>query len=131
MECKRGQASIEYLSTVAIVLVAIAGLVGYAFVVYPQYAKINTMNNSLRVLKSSVNSVYALGPGNSETVEIDIVSEVQSSVVVNNAIIFTYDDGSETSILVKPNIHGSLPVAQGRHNILVKAVDENVLIQEI
>ncbi len=130
-ESRKAQVSIEYLSTISVLLIAIAVLVGYAYVVYPDYVKISTMNNSLRSLKSAVNSVYSLGPGNSETVSIEIPSEMQSAVVINNMIRFTYLDGSETGIFVNPNIHGSLPTAKGTYTILVRAVDENVLLQEI
>ncbi len=131
MQEKRGQTSLEYLSTVGIILIVIAGLVSYAFVIYPEYVQISTMNKSLRTLKSAVNSVYSLGPGNSETIEIEITSGIQGSRVFNNLLEFTYDDGAVTQILVTPNLHGTLPITRGRHNILVKAVDENVLIQEI
>ncbi len=127
---KKGQSSVEYLTTVGVILTFVAILAGYATVNYGESTKFAQVNTSLSKLKNSAESVYAFGPGNREKVRIVLPTGTTGSNVQGNTISFDigFIGGIQTvDTQIDVNVSGVLPSSDGIHFVLVEAMDGNAV----
>jgi uncharacterized protein (UPF0333 family) len=130
---ENAQLSLEYLTVVAVMLVIVTALAGYAFLMYNETITLNQVKDALNDLKKAVNRVYDLGEGNSIVVEISLPPGITGTKVVGRAIYITstlFGTSSQDLVETDANVHGSLPTAEGIHYIEVRAIDGNVSLSE-
>jgi len=131
---RRGQASLEYLVLIGVLLVIVALLSGYAFFMYRESLDLNQFQSSMRNLKDGINNVYYLGNGNSLVVEVTIPSNVGGITFQNNTIlasINSFGSQSTDTIVLDTNVTGEIPIVVGTYDVLVRNINGDINVSVI
>ncbi|MFH1424692.1 MAG: hypothetical protein ABIG20_03350 [archaeon] len=123
----KGQAAIEYMSTVGIALVIIMAMTLFAYT-WTSAAKdtmyISTARSSVNALVEAADLVYAQGYPARTTVLVQIPQKVHSATITGNEISIRIRVGSgftDVHAVSKVNLQGELPTNSGYYNMLVKS----------
>lgn len=134
MHSVRAQASVEYVTMVGVMLVIIAFISGYAFILYNDSLSNSQAIEATAKLRNAVESVAALGNGNQIPVEIYIPNSVSDFRVENNALQITttsFGASATDTVLFDFNVNEALlPVSNGSHTIIVKNINGDVNLNE-
>lgn len=129
----RAQVSVEYMAIITLLLIVVALLSSYAFFLYNGTIETNQIQNSLKDLKSTVNTVHALGDGSSLVIEITLPSSVTNTRLEGKAIFISaniFNTNFEDFVEVDANVNGSLPTLQGVHKIVIASNNGGVTLNE-
>ncbi len=127
---KRGQAGIEYVVLVGVLLVFLIPIVHYALTQSSTTIKINQLDNAVRRLTKAADAVYALGPGAQDVVTITLPHGIESAGVGNYSIGFQvgiFGAISDFSYGTTANVTGTLPVKPGTYRILISHTNVDVV----
>lgn len=130
----RGQVSIEYITLLGVLLIAVGFLAGYAFLMYNNSVSLNLVKDSVLDLKKGINTVNALGDGSSLIVEISLPNDVSDIHFTDNAIIITsnsFGSSSTDTIVTDATLSGTLPISAGSHSILITNTGGAVTLNEV
>jgi len=130
---KRGQVAVEYLGTMAFLLVVITILSAFAYTTYFDTIKHRMLDDSLNSLSETVNQAYSLGKGTVLFVRINLPDGVTDSNASGRHVGFTFvasAGSSEYWNAVDANVFGALPTSAGPHIIKVEYADQNVVLSE-
>ena len=94
---KRGQASVEYLILVGVMLAFLIPLFYYALTEISSNLKTSQAENAISMLAGKIDNVYSLGPGNREKVKITIPKGTVSLDILENKTV-------ELKLLVYGNV---------------------------
>jgi len=125
---KKGQISMEYMATVAVLIFILIPFAYYALSEFNDAVKINKINNAVQDIANSVNAAYALGPGTKVYVIVNLPLGVSSlSILGNREVKLNYmihGTTSEASATALPNmqISGTLSVNSGMRKYEVEVL---------
>jgi uncharacterized protein (UPF0333 family) len=130
----RAQASVEYLTLVGTVLIIVALLSGYAFTIYSGTTSNSQALEAFLKVKKAIETVYALGEGNSIVIDITLPNGVSAFSASGKSIVITFDAfGSSASDLAEFSfdVSGTLPTLEGTHSIRIANSSGVVSLNEI
>lgn len=135
MERSRAQTSVELLVIMAIGLVILSSLVGFAsqqLRIVEEQRAVKTAESSLERLVEAANQVYAQGKGATRSVDIIWPEGIQSSYtsIAENLIQVRVFNRTLYAEAI-PFLTGSLPTHAGVHPLRVRAFDGYVALGEI
>ncbi len=87
----RSQASFEYMTIVAVVLLVVLPLVGYFYVYTSSSVQISQAQETVRKITNAVEYVASGGPGTSTTVYVDVPSMASDFFVGNHTVMIKLD----------------------------------------
>lgn len=127
---KSGQVALEYILVTGAVFVVITAIFIYALTESNHTIRMNKASQVVTSLAKTADTVYALGPGSQDVVEIDMPGAVQQTIISGKRIILKikiFGNISEVSAETKGNVSGTLPSGSGIFHIYVKALENNVV----
>jgi len=125
---KRGQASVEYLILVGVMLAFIIPIFYYSLTEISNSLRINQAESAVNLIAGKIDNVYTLGSGNRETVKITLPKGTVSLGIIENKsielklLIF----GNQTEIFKNTkanNIIGSFPIEPGVYHLQIEGLD--------
>ena len=127
---EKGQIGNEYLVLSAVIL----AMVGFLFITSHLNASeaidASMTKNAVKILAKAADNVYALGPGNQITVEIDLPGRIVDQYVSNNQVGYLMNTGDINADFyehTKSYVVGELPIGQGKHFVLVQVLDSGTV----
>ena len=125
---KRGQASVEYLILIGVMLAFLIPLFYYALGEISTNLKAVQADNTVSLIVGKIDSVYNLGSGNREKLKVTIPRGTSNlTVLQNNTIqldLLIYGNKTEIFKTSKAvNIKGSLPIAPGTYFLIIEGLD--------
>ncbi len=124
---KRGQASVEYLILVGVMLAFLIPLFYYALTEISSNLKTSQAENTIDLLTGKIDNVYSLGPGNREKVKITIPKGTVSLEILENKTVelklMVYGNITEIFKKTKANIIANLPKEQGTYFFIIESLD--------
>lgn len=127
---RKGQLALEYMSIVAVLLVAVAGVFSYSVVLSQASTQFEKTKNSAKSLENGARTVYGLGPGSALTVEIELPSGVDSAIIGQKAIGWNISFlGSTSSVFFETdmNVVGYLPTKDGKHFVRLQMEESGIV----
>jgi len=127
---EKGQIGNEYLVLSAVIL----AIVGFLFIMSHLNAS-ETIDNSMtqsavKTLAKAADNVYALGPGNQITVEINLPNGIEDQYISNNQVGYLMNTGAVNADFyenTKSYVVGELPISQGKHFVLIQVLDSGTV----
>ncbi|MBT4631146.1 class III signal peptide-containing protein [Candidatus Woesearchaeota archaeon] len=123
---KRGQAAMEYLILVGVLLVVLVPLFNYISYYTGQNIKIDRLDDAVQTLGKTADSLYALGPGNKDYVWITLPSGIiRTDVSLNEILIVTNVFGEESDFyyITKGTVIGSIPNDKGTFKMELEVLE--------
>ena len=131
---RRGQAGIEYVILVGLLLFFMIPIVNYALNEANYNIKVNQLDTTIRRVAKAANTVFSLGKGATEIVTITIPQGILSVSVNGHTLSYTVTlpgGVSDVEHVTKPQIQGSLPTLPGTYTIIITMLEtNNVSIQQ-
>ncbi len=131
----KGQVGVEYLTIVALMLVALAAMFMFSFSMYTDTVKIGELKNSLNALDSGITQAISLGSGTTLFADILLPSDIVSVTITGREISYTVaTSGGNTDVYVTTaaeNVSGSMPTTPGTHTIKIVSVGRAVELSEV
>lgn len=134
MRVKRGQAGIEYVILIGLLLFFFIPLIHYSFQETNNAVKASQLDSFVGRLSKAIDAVHSLGPGTTEIVVVTLPKGVIESTLYNsvnlgdpNEIILKvqFRGGvSDVHASVKPILHGELPLSSGTYHMRVTSLNE-------
>ncbi len=127
---KKGQISTEYIVILGMVIFVLIPIIYFATQTTTDTTRFNNADLAVKLIREAADRVYALGPGNKETVSITIPSGVNKFEVFNKEISLQlqYHGGkSDFSLITNANLTGSLPQTSGTYTISLLVLDNGVV----
>jgi hypothetical protein len=128
---KQGQASIEYLMVVGIVLIIVFVLFYFVFFKSSENIKLVQAEDFVTSLVQGADEVYSLAPGTKKTIWVNLPGGVQSAIIYPNEISLTISVSGGTSDIVaisRAPLVGTLPSGKGTHRISVEHLPNGVVL---
>ncbi len=125
-----GQASVEYVILVGILLVILIPLFYYAFTTSSEKVKLSQAESTVYSLATAADEVYALSPGTKKYVWISIPGGIESSVLNGSEItlrVHTSGGGSDYTAFSKSIIVGNIPTEKGVYRIPVELLESGIV----
>ena len=127
---KRGQAGIEYVVMVGLLLLFLVPILSYSINEANLQIRINQIDNALGRTARAATTVYGLGPGATQVITITVPSGVLSSTILNREVSYTvsmYGSSSEVVYLTDVMVNGTLPIKAGTYKILISTLDNGLV----
>ena len=134
MRKKRGQASIEYVILIGLLLFFLIPIVHYSFLETNNALKASQLDSFISRLSKAVDAVHSIGPGTKEIVVVTLPKGVIESKFHNgenfgdtNEIVLKvefYGGISDVHASVKPFLYGELPINAGTYHLKVSSINE-------
>tara|TARA_Y100000310_G_scaffold144893_3_gene144244 strand:- start:56974 stop:57384 length:411 start_codon:yes stop_codon:yes gene_type:complete len=121
---KRGQAGIEYVILIGILLVFLIPTIYYSLNEANNNVKLTQLESSVRRLVKAADSVHAIGPGTIEIITITLPSGIQSVLVNGTRILMKvsmFGGISDVHFPSNAELTGTLPTTEGTYNIRVES----------
>ncbi len=130
---KRGQASVEYLILVGVMLAFLIPLFYYALTEISTNLKTSQAENTISLLAGKIDNIYSLGPGNREKLKITIPKGAVSLSVLNNKTIelkmMVYGNVTEIFKTTKAqNIIAALPNNSGTYFLNIESINSGDIL---
>ena len=119
---KRGQAGIEYIVLIGVLLVFLIPIVYYSLDQSSFQVKVSQIENALKRLTKASDSVYALGPGARDVVVITMPHGIEEIQIENYTINFKVSilgGISDYGFPTIANVTGTFPKTPGTYRILI------------
>ena len=125
---KRGQASVEYLILVGVMLAFLIPLFYYSLTEISNNLRISQAENTVNLVAGKIDNVYTLGAGNREKLKVTIPKGVVSFDIIENKTVelkfFVFGNQTEIFKTTKAsNIEGELPQKPGAYFLLVEGLE--------
>ncbi len=130
----KGQTATEYIIMASVVLGAAVMIFYYTMTFSSESISISQARESAENIAGAVDYVYALGPGTTTVVEVEVPANVLDSFVAPKEVGFKVGvAGSVTDVyaITHADATGSIPTSPGRHFILVNCTKTGVVIASI
>lgn len=129
----RGQASIEYLVMVGIIIVAITVLAAMAWQENEITTRFSQAQVAAKMIASTAEIVYAQGPGSKSSINVIVpsgYSPSSSSIQGDRITLAIQTSGGTVDViaLTKANVSGSPPTGPGLKNIEFEIIEGYVNI---
>ena len=114
--CRNGQASVEYVILVGILLVILLPLFYYAFMTSSEKVKWSQAESTIYSLAKAADEVYALSPGTKKYVWISIPGGIERSIINGSEVTLVVHTGggsSDYTAFSKAIIVGNVPTEKG------------------
>ncbi len=130
---KRGQAGIEYVILVGLLLFFFIPLIHYSFQETNNSIKESQLDSFIGRLSKGVETVHSIGPGSKEIIVVTLPRGIQEANLING------EEGSLSEIVlkvefrggvsdihatVKPRIFGTLPTSPGTYHLRLVSLNE-------
>ncbi len=128
---RRGQASLEYITIVGVLLVLLLPLFYYALNKSSENIKLSQAENTVNSIRNAADDVYALSPGTKKYVWVSIPGSVQSIQINASEISLTLGIFGKTSDITsrtKATIIGTIPIEKGTYRIPVELLDSGIVL---
>ncbi|MFC1755074.1 hypothetical protein ACFL96_17055 [Thermoproteota archaeon] len=126
----RSQASLEYLLLIGLLFLIIIPIFYYSITESTDQIRMNQAEDTVNALVKTADSVYALGPGSKDYVDVTIPGGT-SGYVINESemsLILDFKEGSrKISGYSKAILIGAIPINAGRNKIPVEMLDSGVV----
>ncbi len=126
----RGQAALEYMFLISVLLIFVGSIFVYAFQNMLITQRTAMAKQTVEKIAETADKVYRMGGGNI-TVLVTMPEGVVQSRVVNKTIILTLKIGDSTGDAVAftaANVSGTIPISAGGYKITVASVNKTVRI---
>src|SRR3989344_3217297 len=123
MSGKRGQAGIEYIMLVSVLLLFLIPIVHYSLTESTTRVKMYQLETSVERIAKAADAVYALGPGAQEVAVVTLPEGIERTIVGNYSVYFVaslFGASSEIGYVTRANVTGSLPMLPGTYRIVMK-----------
>ncbi len=123
---RKGQISNEYIILSAVILAIVAFLFVMSHSTASETIDVSMTQTAVKTLAKAADNVYALGPGNQVTVEIDLPAGIQSQYVSNNQVGYVFGtQESNTDIYENTTAYvvGELPTTRGKHLVTIEVLE--------
>ncbi len=130
----RGQAAVEYIIIVAIVMLFLIPIWTYVTSTHRQASNELTLTyakNAASQIADAADLVYSQGPPAKVKINVYIPYGVENATIINETIVMEVrTDSSITDVFGFSNarLNGTLPVKKGNYQIEIEAVDDMVQI---
>ncbi|MFO8016012.1 MAG: hypothetical protein R6U32_02825 [Candidatus Woesearchaeota archaeon] len=124
----KGQASMEYLMVVGLVLVVMIPVFYYAVTESGTQVRLNQADDAVNSIAKTADSVYALGPGSRDHVRISVPAGVSGSYVNNSKVGLRLDTGEDIMAFSRAPLTGKIPKGQGIYHVPVEMLDSGVVL---
>lgn len=134
MRRKRGQAGIEYVILIGLLLFFFIPLIHYSFQETNNAVKASQLDSFISRLSKAIDAVHSIGPGTTEIVVVTLPKGVTEAVLYNSVnpedpseIVLKvnfYGGVSDIHASVKPFLHGELPTSSGTYHLRVSSLNE-------
>ena len=121
---KRGQAGIEYVILIGILLVFLIPTIYYSLNEANNNVKLTQLESSVRRLVKAADSVHAIGPGAIEIITVTLPSGIQKVNISGTEILLEvsmFGGVSDVHFPSKVQLVGNLPTKEGSYNIRVES----------
>lgn len=128
--CARAQVSIEYLLVVGIMFIIVIPIFYYAMRESTDQIRWNQAEDAVTSLAKTADSVYALGPGSRDYVEVTIPSGVSGSYANNNDVVLMLDMSggpAEIAAFSRAVVTGTIPTQMGTYHLPVEMLDSGIV----
>jgi hypothetical protein len=123
---KRGQSQLEYIILFILILGAIIPLFYFSSNSLGEVYRTNQVEDTVKSIALTGNSVNNLGEGNSETIIVSIPQGVNEAYIENNSIVYVLGD-KEIKESTNEDFFGVLPKTAGIYNLQVEAIGNGVV----
>ncbi|MFH1376148.1 MAG: class III signal peptide-containing protein [Candidatus Woesearchaeota archaeon] len=127
---KRGQAALEYLILVGVLLVLLITIFNYVFFHSSQNIKIEQAEDSVQTLGKTADTIYTLGPGNRDFVYVNMPGSIKETRIEENLIMIRltlFGGDSDFYVYTNAQVNGTLPTEKGRYKIKLETLDSGVV----
>ena len=127
---KQGQAGIEYVMLIAILLFFLIPTIYYSLNEANTTVKISQIDNAIRRLVRAADAVHALGPGAIEIITVTLPEGIDNITVEGSSILLEatlYGGGSDVHYVSQASLVGALPTDEGTYNIRVESMKIGVV----
>lgn len=124
---KRGQAGIEYVILIGILLLFFIPIIYYSLTEASKSVKLGQLENMVTRLGKAVDAVYALGPHSREIIPVTIPEGVESASVTGHEILLRVAGIEEVLVITKAQVTGTLPITKGTYFIIVEAQPSGIV----
>ncbi len=130
MIVKIGQAGIEYVILIGLLLAFLIPIIHYAWTESNTNVKFSQLDNAARRIAAAADAVFSVGPGTSQVVVITLPKGVNETKVENNEVLIRASTGigiSDFHASTKASIVGNIPKSEGTHHIIIQALDDGTV----
>lgn len=125
---KRGQASVEYLILIGVMLAFLIPLFYYSLSEITNNLKISQADNAVNLIAGKIDNVYSLGSGNREKLKVTIPRGTASLEIIENKTVelklLVFGNQTEIFKTTKAtNIQGSLPKNPGTYFFIIESLE--------
>lgn len=114
----KAQAGLEYLATVAIVLVILIPVFYYGYQDSVAKTRIAQAELAVAEIASAVDFVFAQSPGSKTTIEVYMPGGINSTYVGGKLVNINIR-GTSVLRVTKGNVSGTLPTGEGTHFLAI------------
>ncbi len=128
---KRAQIALEYVILVGLVLALLTPVFYFSFTTSVQTIKMNEASNLVKRIADTADTLYALGAGSQDTIEINVPGGVQSISLGNKEVLLKikiFEGVSDISMNTKTNISGTLSTKSGTYHITLKNENNTIKV---
>ncbi len=126
-----GQASIEILSYMALVLLATAAISMHVWGDWADTTKVSSANLAVSDIAKTAVSVWSHGPGRRQTITVRIPPDVIHGWAADNRLVYRIllSTGTATDVIeaVDAPIRGTLPTQEGIHQLQIEYRDSGIV----
>lgn len=127
---RRGQAGIEYVIMIGILLIFLIPIIYYSLNEANVNIKLTQLENAVRRVVKAADSVHALGPGSSQVVVVTLPKGIQSATIYDKEILLKvsmFGGVSDVHYPSKANLTGTFPTGEGTYNIVLSSKRDGVV----
>ena len=127
---KRGQASLEYVILVGLILLISISFFYYASLKTSETINYSQAEDTINTLAKAADEVYAIGPGTKKFVWVNIPGGTVSSSIANSEIslvISLYGNTSDYVAITRAPIVGSISIDKGTHYIPIEHLESGIV----
>ncbi len=127
---KRGQAGIEYVIMVGLLLFFLVPILSYSVTEANLNIRINQIENAMGRVTRAANTVYGLGPGSMQVVTITVPSGIISSSIQGKEVVYVVSMFGKTSDVYYPTkiiVNGTMPTKPGTYRIAIRTLDTGLV----
>lgn len=137
MRRKRGQAGIEYVILIGLLLFFFIPLIHYSFQETNNAVRATQLDSFVSRLSKAIDAVHSIGPGSTEIVVVTLPKGVSEAILYNSVnpgepseIVLKvqfYGGVSDIHASVKPYLYGELPTSSGTYHMRVSSINETTV----
>lgn len=127
----RGQSSFEYIILMGMILVILIPVFYYSTRESSQNINVNQGNDVVNSVANTVNSIYSLGPGNKEYIQVVIPGGIESVNIEGNEVaikMHAFGDAADIFATTIANVTGQIPTRKGPALISIEVLDSGVVL---